>query len=253
MSPASTASCLYAGAIRHRRSETRRREFRYGLELAYLDLDEVPQLLGGRLLRRRPGLLRFRRRDYFGRPSQPLSQAVRDEVERQTGARPQGPIRLLTHLRSLGHCFNPVSFYYCFDPTGTRLEQVLAEVTNTPWGERRAYVLSAQGDGAALRGESAKALHVSPFLDMAQRYRWFVCAPADGLEVHIENLRDNQVTFDATLRLRRRELTALTARRYARRYPVPTLRVLALIYLQALKLWLARVPVHPHPSEGATR
>ena len=71
----------------------------------------------------------------------PLADAVRDLVEERTGARPAGPIRLLTHLRSFGHCFNPVSFYYCFDPAGERVEAVVAEVTNTPWGERHAYVL----------------------------------------------------------------------------------------------------------------
>ena len=113
---------------------------------------------------------------------------MRDEVQRQSGRRPRGPVRVLTQLRSWGHCFNPVSFYYCFDPDGERLEHVLAEVTNTPWGERHAYVLSAsdEGDGA-LVGSSAKVLHVSPFMGMDYTYSWRVTAPSSRLEVHIES------------------------------------------------------------------
>ena len=139
-----TISCIYEGTISHRRTEPRR-EFRHRLALFYLDLDELPRLLGGRLVAGRPGLLRFRRHDYLRPETLPLDRAVRETVEDDTGRRPQGPIRLLTQLRSFGHCFNPVSFYYCLDGSGERLDAVVAEVTNTPWGERHAYVL-AGGD-----------------------------------------------------------------------------------------------------------
>jgi uncharacterized protein len=248
-----TASCLYEGAVRHRRFEMRGHQLRYRLALAYIDLDELPGLLDGRLVSTRPGLVRFRRRDYLGDPALSLAEAVREEVRRQTGARPAGPIRLLTQLRSYGHCFNPVSFYYCFDAGGERLEHVLAEVTNTPWGERHAYVLSAGEDGApALTGTSAKELHVSPFMGMHYRYSWRVSVPAQQLAVHIENQRDGAVAFDATLSMRRRELTRASIARTAARYPFATLRVLVLIYAHALRLKLKGVPVHAHPVAGAT-
>ena len=155
-----TASCIYEGTIRHRRVEPRR-EFRHRLTLFYLDLDELPALLGGRLVARHPGLLRFRRRDYLERAEAvPLGDAVRDEVEAQTGLRPEGPIRLLTQLRSFGHCFNPVSFYYCMDAGGQRVQAVLAEVTNTPWGERHAYVLSDR-QRRRRQGAPPVAVHVN--------------------------------------------------------------------------------------------
>ncbi|MEA2161221.1 MAG: uncharacterized protein QOD66_3601, partial [Solirubrobacteraceae bacterium] len=173
-----TTSCIFEGAIRHRRFEARPSEFRHRLALAYIDLDELPGLLGGRLLPRRPGLVRFRRDDYLGDRGTPLAEAVRAEVERQTGTRPEGPIRLLTHLRTYGHCFNPVSFYYCFDHSGERLSHVLAEVTNTPWGERHAYVVSADTRAREpVTGSSRKQLHVSPFMGMDQNYSWQVSAP----------------------------------------------------------------------------
>jgi DUF1365 family protein len=246
-----SVSCIYDGAVRHRRFEERRHEFRYRLALAYVDLDELPALLDGVLLRRRPGLVRFRRRDYLGDPARPLAEAVRDEVWRHSGRRPDGPVRLLTQLRSWGHCFNPVSFYYCLDRDGQRLEHVLAEVTNTPWGERHAYVLSAADDAdGELVGSSAKVLHVSPFMGMDYTYRWQVTPPAGRLKVHIESARDGRVGFDATLCMRRRELTRASLHRTAARYPFATLRVLALIYGHAARLKLKGVRVHPHPRAG---
>jgi uncharacterized protein len=128
----SAASCIYEGTIRHRRREPRR-SFEHPIALFYLDLDELPRLLGGRLVARRPGALRFRRRDYLGDRVVPLDDAVRSLVATQTGRRPDGPVRVLTQLRSFGHCFNPVSFYYCFD-AASGVQAVVAEVTNTPWG-----------------------------------------------------------------------------------------------------------------------
>lgn len=246
------ASCIYAGAVRHRRFEEHGNQFRHRLALAYIDLDELQSLLQGRFLIRRPGLLRFRRRDYFGDGTVPLADAVRDAVLERTGHRPAGPIRLLTQLRALGHCFNPVSFYYCFEPSGQRLEHVLAEVTNTPWGERHAYVLSATGDGdGTLVGDSPKELHVSPFMGMDYAYSWRVTVPAQRLEVHIESRRAGTLAFDATLALRRHELTRSYLARITARYPLATLRVLALIYTHALRLKLKGVPVHRHPHPGA--
>ncbi len=247
-----STSCIFEGAIRHRRFETRPGEFRHRIVLAYIDLDELPDLLGGGLIARRPGVVRFRRGDYLGDETTPLADAVSSEVQRQTGVRPDGPIRVLTHLRTFGHCFNPVSFYYCFDRSDDALSHVLAEVTNTPWGERHAYVLSASEAGAEpVRGDSRKQLHVSPFMGMDQKYTWRVSAPTERLEVHIESRHDEQVSFDATLAMRRRELTRGSLAAVTARYPAATLRVLALIYGHALALKLRGVAVHAHPKAGA--
>ncbi len=235
-----SVSCLYEGIVRHRRTEPPR-EFRHPLALAYVDLEELPALLGGRLVAPGPGVVRFRRSDYLGDPAMPLERAVRDVVaEHMGGHRPAGPIRILTQLRTLGHCFNPVSFYYCFDKGGGRLEAVVAEVTNTPWGERHAYVVP---EGA---GRFEKLLHVSPFMDMDHTYECRAGIPGRALSVRIENCRAGARVFDAMLALRRRELTRDTLRRVTLRYPLGTLRVLALIYIHALGLRLAGATVHPH-------
>ncbi|MFZ0090456.1 MAG: DUF1365 domain-containing protein [Solirubrobacteraceae bacterium] len=248
-----TASCIYAGTIRHRRREPRQ-EFSHRLALAYVDLRELPSLLGGRLLSPGPGTLRFRRRDYLGPASVPLDVAVRQRVQALSGSRPTGPIRLLTQLRSFGLCFNPVSFYYCFAPGGVQLTSVLAEVTNTPWGERHSYLLSRTQTGAdagVLRGRFAKALHVSPFMGMDHVYEARATRPGATLSVNIESRRAGSTAFDATLAMERRELTPAAVRRMMIRYPLATARVLALIYGHAVGLRLAGATVHPHPRTAA--
>jgi DUF1365 family protein len=245
-----TSSAIYEGTIRHRRFAVRAHEFRNRLALLYLDLQELDGLLDGRLLDHRPGLVRFRRADYLGDPCIGLADAVRMQVERRTGSAPGGPIRLLTQLRTFGHCFNPVSFYYCFTPE-ERLDAVVAEVTNTPWGERYAYVLTRNKEGPVLAADFTKALHVSPFMGMEQRYTMRVAEPGPTLAVHIESHELGQLAFDATLSLRRAPLTRGGLARVTARYPAATLRVLALIYAHALALKLKGLPVHPRPEEPA--
>jgi DUF1365 family protein len=241
-------SAFYEGTIRHRRFAVREHAFRHKISMAYVDLDELPRLLDGLLAKRGFGLVRFRREDYFGDPAIPLDVAIRALVAERTGAAaPDGPIGLLTQLRTLGHCFNPASFYYCHRADGT-LHSVVAEVTSTPWAQRHAYVLPAGGGEArVVHGDFAKRLHVSPFMPMDQHYTWSSTRPDATnpmLSVHIESREGGERAFDATLRLERKPLT----RRAISRHPAATLRVLALIYAHALVLALKRVPVHAHPA-----
>ena len=245
-----SASAIYEGTIRHRRFAARPHEFSHRVALFYLDLDELDGLLDGRLVATRPGAVRFRRADYLGDASVGLSHAVRMTVERETGTLPSGPIRVLTQLRTFGHCFNPVSFYYCFTPQ-EQLEAVVAEVTSTPWGERHAYVLARTAEGEVLAAEFEKRLHVSPFMGMQQRYLWHVAAPGSTLSVHIESREEERRAFDATLALRRSALTRSSLAGVTARYPAATLRVLALIYGHALALKLKGVPVHHRPQVSA--
>lgn len=237
----SQASCLYEGVVRHRRAQPPR-EFRHKVTLAYLDLDELPGLLGGRLTAPGAGICRFRRADYLGDPAVPLREAVAELVQARTGRRPQGPIRVLAGLRAFGTCFNPVAFYYCLDAEAAQLETLVAEVTNTPWGERHAYVIPRGS------GEFAKDLHVSPFLGMDLVYGCRAGMPGEGLSVHVHSERAGERVFDATLSLRRRELTPRTLAAGALR--MAGARVLALIYARALGLRLAGVPVFPHPRRA---
>jgi DUF1365 family protein len=220
-----TVSAIYEGTIRHRRFAVREHAFRHRVSMAFIDLDELPALPVGR---------RFRRGDHIGDPATPLAETVRALAG--AGA-PEGPVRVLTNLRSLGHCFNPVSFYYLYEPGGETLGAVVASVTNTPWGERTAYVLARDAHEHVLAGGMDKEMRVSPFFGMDQRYAWRATPPGKTLSVHIENVEEGRRVFDATLNLRRRPMTrrALAAQRGA------TLRVMALIYGHAAILRLKGV------------
>ncbi|HEV7163194.1 MAG TPA: DUF1365 domain-containing protein [Solirubrobacteraceae bacterium] len=251
-------SCLYEGSVRHRRRGALEDEFHYPLFMAYLDLDELPELFDGRLLwsARHPALAWFRRADYLGDPQAPLEESVRTLVRERTGIELDGPIRLLTHLRCFGHCFNPVSFYYCFETAGENVRAVVAEVTNTPWGERHAYVMPVpaatdHGSTRVMEGRFAKELHVSPLMGMEHVYDWRLSEPAERLSVHIESHTSaGQSVFDATLGLARHELTGPAMARALARYPLLTVRILARIYGHALRLRMRGARYFPHPTRA---
>jgi uncharacterized protein len=264
-------SCLYEGSVRHIRRADVHDELRYPLYMAYLDLDELPELFDGRWLwsARRPALAWFRRADYLGDPHRPLDEEVRALVRTRTGLSLHGPIRLLTNLRCLGHCFNPVSFYYCFNGPHERLQAVVAEVTNTPWGERHSYVMAVspaeRHNAGLLRARLPKQLHVSPLMSMDHVYDWRLTEPGQRLAVHIKAYRTSvahaagregagsgeggESAFEATLALRRREIDGPALARALVRYPLLTPRILARIYAHALRLRLRGARWFPHPRE----
>jgi uncharacterized protein len=213
-------SCLYEGWVAHHRGGDVPHAFRFPLAMLYLDLDELDAVFRGRWAwsARRPALAWVRRGDHLGASDVPLATAVRDLVEARIGVRPAGPIRLLTHPRYAGYVFNPLSLFYCFGAAGDRLQAVVADVTNTPWGERHQYVLAAAPEagrsdpGAPDRyPRHGKAFHVSPFLPMALDYDWRIGRPGRSLGVRIAaHARDVAAPaapiFTARLALRRRPI-----------------------------------------------
>lgn len=255
------ASAIYEGRVRHRRIDPVEHEFDYPLFMAYIDLGELPGVFDGipGWSACRPAPARFRRSDYLGGAGRPLAECVRKRVVELGGDEPRGPIRLLTNLRYFGYCFNPVSFYFCWDEAGERVDQVLAEITNTPWGERHAYLIGREAGaggpegGRVIRGAIDKAFHVSPLMGMDHSYDWRTTEPRDDLIVHIDSRREGRTAFDATLSLRRRELSPATAGRLLARYPAMTVQVITRIYWQALRLKLKGAPYHRHPRGEAER
>jgi len=229
--------------------------FQYRLFFMFLDLAELPNLFDVHPLwsYERLNIACFRRRDHFGNPAIVLDQAVRDLVEDRLGSRPKGPIRLLTHLRYLGHCFNPASFYYCYDSADSWVETIVVEIHNTPWGERHCYVLGPEQDEHPIKNwrryQLAKSFHVSPFIDLDIHYDWRFREPDDTLKVHMIDYQEGEKLFDASLALHRREITRRSLTRMLVRYPMVTGKVIAMIYWQALRLILKRTPFFSHPKK----
>lgn len=250
----SLKSAIYTGTLRHRRFKPTGNAFAYSVCLFYLDLAEIPFIFNrpGFVALDGPGLVSFRRKDYLGDPAQSIDTSVRDLVQAKTGRRPAGPIRVLTQITYLGYCFNPVSFYYCFDSTDSHLDTIVTEITNTPWHERHSYVLTCDGSKALEEFNFAKEFHVSPFMPMDFSYRWIFSVPAEKLLVHMENLSGQETNrfFDATLTVNKKTLNRRNLFMSLLLYPAMTFKTVILIYYQALKLWIKRVPFYPHPKTG---
>lgn len=253
-------SALYRGEVVHRRRDPVRHDFRMRISMLYLDLAELPRVFDGRWLWsvERRNVAAFHRADHLGDPARPLDTCVRDLVEAHGGERPRGPIRLLTQLRWWGYAFNPVSFHYVYDAEDERVETVVADVTNTPWGERHAYVLGREGGARGLAAERRKAFHVSPFMGMDLCYRFAFSEPGEHLRVAIASHADargdsdrGSPFFHAALELERRPLSGRELARVLAGGPFASGRVIAGIYAQALRLRWKGAPVHPHPGRPA--
>ena len=189
----------------------------------------------------------------MGDAARPLSDSVRDLVERRTGHRPLGPIRLLTHLRYLGYCMNPVSFYYCFNEQDDDVELVMAEVTNTPWQGRHTYMVSGRLNGEEnLISNMKKEFHVSPFWGMDHDYEWIFTQPGKNLLVNMKNFKDGEKVFDATLSMQRKEMSVKNLVKKTLRFPFITARVVWRIHWNAAKLWFKGARFYTHPDKIET-
>ncbi len=248
-------SAVYEGTLAHARFGATAHAFSYGVAMAWLALEELPGALDAHPLwsARRPAPMRFRRQDFHGAPGIPLDDAVRATVAEATGSWPTGPIRLLAGLRTWGWSFNPIAFYFVLTPDGARIEALLAEVTNTPWNERHAYVLPVGGGTAVDTVRFPKALHVSPFMDMDLDHAISATAPgADAVSIRMDDWRGEDKVFAATLRLHRRPLDRHTMGQVLRRHPLPAQEVSAGIYRQAVALRLKGASFRRHPKHTSS-
>jgi DUF1365 family protein len=238
-------SAIYEGWVVHHRRTPVEHRFAYPIAMVFLDLAEVSTICRLHPLwsEERPNAISFRRNDYLGDPSVPLDVAVRDLVEERTGRRPSGPVTVLTQLRTWGWLFNPITTYYCYDPTGSVVETAVVEVSNTPWHQRTAYVLDGTGSHVV-----AKQMHVSPFLPMDLTHRFTVGVPGERLTLTVDDLRGDEPVFAASMALTRVPVGLRGQSRILWRYPLMTLRVSWGIYRQALALRRKGVPFHRHPD-----
>lgn len=250
-------SAIYQGIITHRRNNEVRHGFKYPLFMVYLDLDQLPEFFG-----RSPfwslekfNWASFYRQDYLNPSTPNLKQAVQQEIRAKTGRKFDGQIFMLTHIRYLGFCFNPATFYYCYEHT--KLKYVVVEVSNTPWNQRHTYVLTFPEDETADKTQNfstEKSFHVSPFLSMDMTYQWKLSPPDKDLTIYISNFQNDTLVFNAGLKLHRREATRKSLNRILLEFPAVTIKTISGIYWQAFRLWCkgARFHDNPKPSEDHT-
>lgn len=244
-------SAIYQGWVSHRRYHPRPHDFRYAVFMMLIDLNELDTVFKGSRWWSVEGrtIAQFRRQDFLGDPNQPLDVAVRKRVEQVLGFYPRGAVRVLANLRYFGYIMNPLTCYYCFDER-EQLQAIVAEVNNTPWDERHAYVLPCNPKQRYQRIRFNKQLHVSPFNPMDMQYDWRCNAPESMHRIHMQNWieRDHQqqLDFDATLVLQRVAITPARLDRLIWQYPLMTIKVIAAIYWQACQLWLKKTPVYDH-------
>ena len=188
--------------------------------------------------------VRFKREDYLGDPSLPLGQAVIDRMTELNGGKTlQGDVFMLGQLRMWGLYFSPVNFYYLRNAEG-KYTHMLAEVSNTPWNERHHYLVNLD-----TQDDTPKAFHVSPFNPMDMTYKWSISQPSTRLSLAMDCVRDDK-EFSAGINLTKFTLDNANLSAALKRIPSMTIKTVAGIYWQALKLLLKRTPLYTHPEKS---
>ncbi len=240
-------SALYDGVVVHRRFAPRVHRLRYRLFQLLIDLDELPALDRGLRLfgHNRFALFSHHDRDHGDRSGRPLRGQIEALLARAGLSAGGGPIHLLAMPRVLGYVFNPLSLYYCHRPDG-QLAAVVLEVSNT-FGERHFYV--APATSGLVRSACAKAFFVSPFMGMDMSYDFRLAAPGEAAEVAILGLDSaGAPLIFARFAGRRRPLTDAALVRAFFAHPLLTLKVVAAIHLEAIKLIAKGLRLRPKPT-----
>jgi DUF1365 family protein len=239
-------SHLLEGIVRHRRARPATYSLEHGVFYLALDVDELALVDRSLrfLSRGRPNLLSFSDGDHLDPPA----SDVRDEIHahlRRVGFDTAGwRLTLVAYPRVLGYVFNPASFYLCRDPEGS-LRVVVVEVHNTH-GERHLYTLTRADERPGFRAAMDKEFYVSPFIEIRGGYRVLVRDESDRLRITINQEQDGELVLHASLDLRRRPLTDRAIVTMLVRYPLVTVKTIAMIHWHAFRLWRLGLPFHRH-------
>ena len=243
-----TASCLYTGTVMHRRFKPRTHRLTYRVFWCLFDLEELPRLPARLRLFSLKGfnLFGFRTADHGDGSGRPLRVQVEAHLAKAGIDLEGGAIRLLCMPRLLGFVFNPISVYYCYGRTGA-LKALLYQVHNT-FGQRHGYLIPVDSKpGEALEQRCLKAFYVSPFMDMDIAYRFRVLPPDECVSLVIESSDALGPVLFASLAGERHRLTDAALLRAFLSFPLMTLKVVAGIHWEALKLWIKGMRMRPRP------
>ena len=236
---------LVSGDVTHHRRGRVRHSFRHGVYQWLVDLDALPE---------QPWYLRpfagFSAADHLGDPTRSIKANVefflsRNGIELGDSSR----VVMLANARVLGHVFDPLSVFWCFDAQRS-LVCIVAEVHNT-YGERHAYLLRPDPAGGAT---TDKSFHVSPFYDVSGRYELRFELSPEVVSSTVILRRDETVAFTATFRGRPTPATRAAVAGQLMSKPLMPQQVSSMIRVHGVFLWLRRLPVrrrpHHQPQEG---
>lgn len=247
------AAALYVGHVMHQRLKPIGHRFSYAVFSLMVDLDRLEEAreLSTVFSVNRNNLLSFHERDHTGVDGTSL-RAYADDLLRDAGLEtPADRIVLVCYPRILGMVFNPLAVYYAYDTSG-QMMALIYEVRNT-FGERHTYVCPVvDGDlsPAGLRQECDKVFHVSPFIAMDMRYQFRMLPPGREIRWRILERDADGPLLSATFSGRRRDLSTGEILRLVAKIPHLTIKIVAGIHWEALKLWLKGVRYIPRPEAG---
>lgn len=242
-------SALYTGVVTHQRFRPKPHRLRYRMFQGLFDLDELDGLAGRLRLfsRNRFNLFSFHDADFGDGGARPLRAQIESHLAAAGVAPDGGPIRLLAMPRVLGHVFNPISVWFCHRRDGSLLA-LIYEVTNT-FKDRHCYVIPVDGDGrGVIRQRCDKSLYVSPFMDMDMVYDFAIQPPAERTTITVAGGDADGPLITATFAGRRRPLDDAQLARAFFVYPLLTLKVVAGIHWEALRLWIKGLGIRRHPA-----
>ncbi len=239
---------IYTGKVRHRRFNKASNFFTYRVFMMYCNVKEINEICA-----KSPfwsfnthNIASFYEKDYLSDYQGNLYQKVNQAIISHGYSECSGNIYLLSNWRYFFYLINPISTYYCFDQLG-KLQYLVLEVTNTPWGQNQVYVLPGDPEKKYQRINFQKEMHVSPFYEMNMTYELRCHKPDEILSMQLENHQNGEKKFDATLTLKKEPLKRQNLNSILWRYPAMTMKVFAGIYWQALKLWVKGVPFISNP------
>jgi len=243
-------SALFEGFVSHSRSTPIKHQFQYPTFMVLLDLDNLESFFERSVFwsLERWNWASFYRSDFLNPKEPDLKIAVAKTIYDQHNEHFNGKVFLLTHVRYLGYCFNPVSFYLCIE--NDQMAYIVAEINNTPWNERFSYVMKCESAQHWHEFDLQKQFHVSPFNPMDMQYHWCFHVSADCIQVKMRNLSQGTKHFQANLNLKHVPATGKNLAKMLFKFPAETIKTVVAIYWQALKLKYKGATFYDHPNSN---
>ncbi|MEM9879126.1 MAG: DUF1365 domain-containing protein [Pseudomonadota bacterium] len=242
---------LYKSIVIHKRFRPAVHQFQYRVFSMLLDLDDLESAdqAGGWLFGvNRRALLSFWDKDHGPSDGTPAGAWARGILNQSDIGWDGTSLRLLCFARMWGYVFNPLAIYYATNADGG-LAGVLYQVTNT-FGERHSYVLAGDGSLVAKHGID-KGFHVSPFMDMDQRYEFRIASPDAALRVRIDEYSDAGKTLMASQTGKKQPFTKRALASLFARHPLMSLKIIVAIHYEAIHLWRKGLQFYKKPQAPA--